>query len=43
MKFQFAIEYSIVSHKDYGKRLMMKFNVISVIASMIQNPIFGGG
>jgi hypothetical protein len=42
VKFQFAVEYSIVSQKDYGKRFMMKLNVIPVIASLIQNPIFGG-
>ncbi len=42
VKLQFAIEYSIVSQKDYGKRFMMKLNVIPVIASLIQNPIFGG-
>jgi hypothetical protein len=42
VKFQFAIEYSIVSQKDYGKRFMMKLNVIPVIASLIQDPIFGG-
>jgi hypothetical protein len=43
VKFQFAVEYSIVSQKDYGKRFMMKLNVIPVIASMIQSPMFGGG
>jgi hypothetical protein len=42
VKFQFAVEYSIVSQKDYGKRFMMKLNMIPVITSLIQNPVFGG-
>jgi hypothetical protein len=43
VKFQFGFEYSVVSEDDFGKRFMIKFNVIPVIQSLIKNPIFGGG
>ena len=43
VKFQFGIEYSVVSQDDFGKRFMLKLNVIPVIESLIKNPIFGGG
>lgn len=42
VKFQYGLEYSVVSEDDFGKRFMLKFNVIPVIQSLIGNPIFGG-
>jgi hypothetical protein len=43
VKFQFGLEYSVVSQDDYGKRGLIRFNIIPVINSLIKNPIFGGG
>jgi hypothetical protein len=43
VKFQFGLEYSVVSQDDFGKRFMIKLNVIPVIQGLIKNPIFGGG
>jgi hypothetical protein len=43
VKFQFGIEYSVVSQDDFGQRLLIKLNVIPVIKSLISKPIFGGG
>ena len=31
-----------VGKDDFGKRLLIKLNVIPVIESLIKNPIFGG-
>jgi len=42
VKFQFGFEYSVVSQDDFGKRFMIKFNVIPVIQGLVKNPIFGG-
>jgi hypothetical protein len=42
VKFQFGVEYSVVSQDDFGKRFLIKLNVIPVIDSLIKNPIFGG-
>ena len=42
VKFQFGLEYSVVSEDDFGKRFMMKLNVLPVMQSLIKNPIFGG-
>ena len=43
VKFQFGLEYSVVSQDDFGKRFLVKLNVIPVIEGLIKNPIFGGG
>jgi hypothetical protein len=43
VKFQFAVEYSVVSQDDFGKRALIKLNVIPVIQGLIKNPLFGGG
>jgi hypothetical protein len=43
VKFQFGAEYSVVSQDDFGKRAMFKLNIIPVMPSLIQRPIFGGG
>jgi hypothetical protein len=42
VKFQFGLEYSVVSQDDFGQRFMIKLNIIPVIPSLIKNPIFGG-
>jgi hypothetical protein len=42
MKFQLGAEYSVVSQDDFGKRFLLKLNVIPVIGALIQKPIFGG-
>jgi hypothetical protein len=42
VKFQFGFEYSVVSQDDFGKRFLVKLNVIPVIQGLIKNPIFGG-
>jgi hypothetical protein len=42
VKFQFSVEYSVVSQDDFGKRAMIKLNIIPVIMGLVQNPIFGG-
>jgi hypothetical protein len=42
VKFQLGFEYSVVSEDLFGKRFMIKFNVIPVIQSLVKNPIFGG-
>jgi hypothetical protein len=41
VKFQFGLEYSVVSQDDFGKRFMFKVNVIPVIEALIKNPTFG--
>jgi len=43
VKFQFNVEYSIVSQDDFGWRGLIKVNIIPVIPGQIRNPIFGGG
>ena len=40
VKFQLGAEYSVVSQDDFGKRFMLKLNIIPVIAPLIKNPIF---
>jgi hypothetical protein len=40
VKFQFAVEYSVVSQDDFGKRALIKLNVIPVIESLMKEPIF---
>jgi len=42
-KIQLAIEYSVVSQDDFGKRMMIRLNIIPVIGALVKNPIFGGG
>jgi len=43
VKFQLGAEYSVVSQDDFGKRFLIKLNVIPVIGALVKNPIFGGG
>jgi len=42
VKFQLGFEYSVVSQDDFGKRFMIKLNIIPVIQALVKNPIFGG-
>ena len=42
VKFQFGVEYSVVSQDDFGQRFMIKLNIIPVIKSLVAKPIFGG-
>jgi len=42
VKFQFGLEYSVVSQDDFGTRFQVKLNIIPVIDSLIKKPIFGG-
>ena len=39
-KLQLGIEYPVVSEDDYGKRALLKLNVIPVIPSLIKHPLF---
>jgi hypothetical protein len=43
VKFEFGIEYSVVSPDAFGKQVLVKLNVIPVIQSLITEPLFGGG
>jgi hypothetical protein len=40
VKFQLGVEYSAVSQDDFGKRAVIKLNVIPVIQSLMKDPIF---
>jgi hypothetical protein len=40
VKFQLGVEYSVVHQDDFGKRFMLKFNIIPVIAPLIKKPLF---
>ncbi len=42
VKFQFGVEYSVVSQDDFGKRALIKLTVIPVIPSLIKRPLLGG-
>jgi len=42
VKVQLAVEYSVVSEKDFGKRFQLKLNVIPVVQSLVTKPILGG-
>ncbi len=42
VKFQFGFEYSVVSQNDFGRRFVIKLNVIPVIQGLVKKPIFGG-
>jgi len=41
VKFQFGVEYSVVSEDDFGQRAQFRLNVIPVIPSLVETPIFG--
>lgn len=41
VKLQAGIEYSIVSPKLYGQRLLFKLDLIPVLPALLESPIFG--
>ena len=41
-KFQLAFEYSVVHEEAFGQRAQVRLNILPVIPSIIQKPIFGG-
>ena len=41
VKFQFGVEYSVVSQDDFGQRAQFKLNIIPVIPSLVKTPILG--
>jgi hypothetical protein len=41
IKFQLGGEYSVVNEDLYGKRWLIKLNVIPVIPDLIRKPVFG--
>jgi hypothetical protein len=40
VKFQFAVEYSVISQDDFGKRALIKLNIIPVINALLEEPLF---
>jgi len=42
VKFQFGVEYSVVSQDIYGQRSQLVLDVIPVIPGLIRSPILGG-
>ena len=42
VKFQLGIEYSVVRPDTFGQVAQIKLNIIPVIPSLIQAPLFGG-
>jgi hypothetical protein len=43
LKIQVGVEYSVVSQDDFGKRALLKVNLIPVISALVRKPVFGGG
>jgi len=41
VKLQLALEYSVVSQDDFGQRAQIRINVIPVIPSLVEHPVFG--
>ena len=41
-KFQLAFEYSVIHEEDFGQRAQVRLNILPVVPSIIQKPIFGG-
>ena len=42
VKLQLGMEYSVVSQDAFGQRAQIKLNIIPIIPSLVQHPIFGG-
>ncbi len=42
VKFQLGVEYSVIKEDNFGQRAQIRFNIIPVIPSLIQSPLFGG-
>jgi hypothetical protein len=43
VKFQFGVEYSVVSQQTYGDQARLVLEVIPVMPALIRRPILGGG
>jgi len=43
VKFQFGVEYSVVSQDTFDQQVLFKLNIIPVIEALIKEPLFGGG
>ena len=41
VKFQLAVEYSVVSQDDFGQKAQIRLNIIPVIPSLVKNPLLG--
>ena len=41
VNIKFAVEHSVVSEDDFGKRTAFRFMITPVVPSLIKNPIFG--
>lgn len=41
VKFQFGVEYSVVSQDDFGQVAQFRLNIIPVIPSLVERPILG--
>jgi hypothetical protein len=41
-KFQIALEYSVIKEDAFGQQAQLRLNILPVIPSLIQKPIFGG-
>ena len=42
VKFQFGVEYSVVSQDAYGERAKLVLEVIPVIPALIRRSLLGG-
>ncbi len=42
VKFQFGVEYWVVSQETFGQETQIKLNIIPVIPSLMKHPILGG-
>ncbi len=40
VKLQVGLEYSVVDQDSYGKRWLLKLNIIPVIKPLIKKPLF---
>jgi hypothetical protein len=43
VKFQFGVEYSVVSQDAYGEQARLVLEVIPVIPALLRRPLLGGG
>lgn len=42
VKFQFGVEYSVVSQVPFGQQFQLRVNIIPVIPSLVKRPLLGG-
>jgi hypothetical protein len=43
VKFQFGVEYSVVTQDAYGEQARLVLEVIPVIPALLRRPLLGGG